>query len=406
MLGWLRYCSTISRVFSAQVSCHAAVGPICCQPGISVNTNRPTGENAGVKPKSAVTSDRSKPLLISEHNGHMFPTKSFDPWQKRQEQALRHARVQSDAVTDSAHVGCIGWCVFDYATHKDFGSGDRVCYHGVMDSFRNPKLAAAVYACQQEKVPVLTVGSTMDIGDYAAGNVGQVYAFTNADEVALYKNGVFVSKLSRGDWNGLPHGPMVLDDTIGQLLETQEGFEKPKAELIKKALLSAAKYGLGALPRADMARMAYAMVRYKMTIKDGMALYGKYVGNWGGESTVWRFDAVKDGKVVASVTCCPSAKLHLEAVPSHTALREGATYDMAAVRIRILDENGTVAAYAQLPVRLKIAGEAELVGPDVVTAEGGMCGTYIRTTGKPGTAALTVMADGLDPVTVEFEIEE
>ena len=365
-----------------------------------------TGENAGVKPKSAVTSDRTKPLLISEHNGHMFPTKSFDPWQKRQEQALRHARVQSDAVADGAHVGCIGWCMFDYATHKDFGSGDRVCYHGVMDSFRNPKLAAAVYACQQEKVPVLTVGSTMDIGDYAAGNVGQVYAFTNADEVAMYKNGMFVSKLSRGDWNGLPHGPMVLDDTIGQLLETQEGFEKPKAELIKKALLSAAKYGLGALPKADMARMAYAMVRYKMTIKDGMALYGKYVGNWGGESTVWRFDAIKDGEVVASVTCCPSAKLHLEAVPSHTALREGATYDMAAVRIRILDENDTVATYAQLPVRLKIAGEAELVGPDAVTAEGGMCGTYIRTTGKPGTAALTVMADGLDPVTVEFEIEK
>ena len=32
---------------------------------------------------------------------------------------------------------------------KDFGSGDRVCYHGVMDTFRNPKLAAALYASQE-----------------------------------------------------------------------------------------------------------------------------------------------------------------------------------------------------------------------------------------------------------------
>lgn len=370
----------------------------------SYNDFSHTGENPGVKPKKSVTPDTNKALLVTEHNGHMFPTKSFDPWQKRQEHALRHARVQNDAAADGEHAGCIGWCMFDYATHKDFGSGDRICYHGVLDSFRNPKLAAALYASQQEKTPVLAVGSPMDIGDYAAGNVGQVSVFTNADKVALYKNGLFVSELSKGDWAGLPHGPMALDDTIGELLETQEGFEKPKADLLKKALLSAAKYGLAGMPKADMLRMAYAMVRYKMTFKDGIALYGKYVGNWGGEATVWRFDAIKGGEVVASVTCCPSAKLHLEAVPSCEQLHEGATYDMAAVRIRVLDEFGNIAPYAQLPVRLKVEGAAQLVGPDVVTAEGGMCGTYIRTTGESGCAKLTISAEGLGPITVEFEV--
>ena len=55
---------------------------------------------------------------------------------------------------------------------------------------------------------------------------------------------------------------------------------------------------------------------------DGVALYGKYVGNWGGEATRWRFDAVQDGNVVRSVTLCPSAKLHLEVKVSRTALRE------------------------------------------------------------------------------------
>ena len=371
----------------------------------SYNDFSHNGDNAGVKPKRSVTPDVKKGLLITEHNGHMFPTKSFDPWMKRQEHALRHSRVQNDAVADGKHIGCIGWCMFDYATHKDFGSGDRICYHGVMDSFRNPKLAAYAYASQQEKNPVLAVSSPMDIGDYPAGNIGQVSVFTNADEVRLYKNGLYVSTLEKGDCPALPHSPMVLADTIGELLETQEGFEKPKADLLKKALNSAARYGLAGMPKTDMVRMGYAMLRYKMSFKDGVALYGKYVGNWGGEATVWRFDAVKNGEVVKSVTCCPSAALHLEVAPSHTKLAEKDTYDMAAVRIRVLDEFGNVAPYAQLPIRLTLEGAAELVGPDVVVAEGGMTGTYIRTIGESGIAKLTAYANGLEPITIDFEVK-
>ena len=370
----------------------------------SYNDFSHTGNNPGVKPKKSVTPDTSKSLLITEHNGHMFPTKSFDPWMKRQEHALRHARVQEDAAADGQHAGCIGWCMFDYATHKDFGSGDRVCYHGVLDSFRNPKLAAALYASQQEHTPVLAVSSPMDIGDYPGGQIGDVHVFTNADEVKLYKNGAYVSTLSKGNWKGLPHGPMVLDDTIGELLESQEGFDKPKADLLKRALLSVAKHGLANMPKADMVRFGYAMLRYKMSFKDGVALYGKYVGNWGGEATVWRLDALKNGEVSASVTCCPSAKLHLEAVASQATLTEGATYDMAAVRIRILDEFGNIAPYAQLPITLSLEGPAALVGPNVVTAEGGMCGTYVKTTGVAGTAKLTVSAYGLESVELEFQV--
>lgn len=371
----------------------------------SYNDFSHAGNNPGVKVKKSVTSDMGKSLLISEHNGHMFPTKAFDPWQKRQEHALRHARVLNDAAADGEHAGCIGWCMFDYATHKDFGSGDQICYHGVMDAFRNPKLAAHFYASQQDKTPVLAVGSPMDIGDYPGGQIGEVSVFTNADEVALYKNDMFVSKLSKGDWRGLAHGPMVMDDTIGELLETQEGFEKTKADLLKKALLSAGKYGMANLPKADWLRFGYAMVRYKMAYDDGANLYKKYIGNWGGEATAWRFDAIKNGEVVASVTCCPSAKLHLEAIPSHTTLVEGATYDMAAIRIRVADEFGNIAPYALLPVMVTVEGAAELVSPDVVVSEGGMCGAYIRTVGKSGAAKVTVSADELEPAGIMFEIK-
>ena len=365
-----------------------------------------TGANPGCRPKKAVTPDESKALLISEHDGHMFPTKSFDSWQRRQEQAQRHMRVLNDAMADGEHAGCFGWCMFDYPTHRDFGSGDRVCYHGVMDAFRNPKLAAYAYASQGEGSPVLAVGSTMDIGDYPGGQIGDILVFTNADYVNLYKNGSFVTRLDRTRWEALPHGPLVLDDTIGSLLETQEGFDAKKAEQIRACLLAARKYGPGSLPPTEMARMGYVMVKYGLKYSDAMRLYEKYIGNWGGEATTWRLMAVVEGEVVSSCTLSPSCRLHLDVTPSSVVLTDGDTYDMAAVRIRILDENGNNAPYAQLPLRFTLEGAAELVGPEVVTAEGGMAGTYLRTVGSAGQAKLTISCDQTEPVTILFQVNK
>lgn len=362
------------------------------------------GTTPGAKAKKDVTPDVNKPMLISEANGHMYPTKSFDPWFKRQEQALRHARVLDAALADHKHAGCFQWCMFDYPTHQDFGSGDRICYHGVMDAFRNPKTAAALYASQQEEIPVLEIGSPMDIGDYAGGNLGEVYAFTNADKVVLYKNDEYVAEFVPKQWKGLAHGPVLIDDTIGELLKTKEGYSGQKAALIAECLNAAGKYGMSNLPVQYQAKLAWCMVHYGMKFSDGVELFGKYVGNWGGKAVRWRFDAVKNGEVIASVTKSPSARLHLEAEASHTVLQEGECYDLAAVRIRIRDEYGNPASYAQLPVCLSIRGEAEIAGPAAVTAEGGMCGTYIRTTGKPGTAVLTISCEQTEPVEITFEI--
>ncbi|MBD8953105.1 MAG: glycoside hydrolase family 2 protein [Subdoligranulum sp.] len=364
------------------------------------------GTNAGAKRKKNVTPDMDKALLISECNGHMYPTKSFDDAPHRQEHALRHARVLNAAYADGEHAGCFGWCMFDYATHKDFGSGDRICYHGVLDSFRNPKLAAAVYTSQGGEEPILTVSSTMDIGDSPAGQLGTVYVFTNAERVDLYKNDVFVTTLHKSAWTALPHPPLAVDDTIGELLETQEHFDKSKAAALRDCLLAAGRYGLPGLPLRYKLKLAWCMVRYKMRFDDGVKLYGKYVGNWGGAATRWRFDAKNGDTVVKSVTLCPSRKLHLEVTPSATTLREGDTYDMAAVRVRILDENGSPAVYAQLPLQFAVNGAAVLVGPAIATAEGGMSGTYIRTIGQTGTASLSVTAPQCECVTVTFSVTE
>ncbi|MBP5413704.1 MAG: glycoside hydrolase family 2 protein, partial [Lachnospiraceae bacterium] len=103
-----------------------------------------SGNNRGCDKKSAVTSDNDKPYLISEYMGHMFPTKAFDCEEHRAEHAMRHAKVLNDVNEQKDIAGRFGWCMADYTTHKDFGSGDRICYHGVMDMFRNPKMAACV----------------------------------------------------------------------------------------------------------------------------------------------------------------------------------------------------------------------------------------------------------------------
>ncbi|MEG0764334.1 MAG: glycoside hydrolase family 2 TIM barrel-domain containing protein, partial [Oscillospiraceae bacterium] len=89
------------------------------------------------------------PYMVTEFCGHMYPTKRFDQEERLIEHALRHGRVQSLAAQKDDTLGAVGWCAFDYNTHYDFGSGDRVCYHGVMDMFRIPKFAAAVYKSQR-----------------------------------------------------------------------------------------------------------------------------------------------------------------------------------------------------------------------------------------------------------------
>ena len=54
---------------------------------------------------------------------------------------------------------------------------------------------------------------------------------------------------------------------------------------------------------------------------------------------------------------------------------------------------------------LNTEGSITLVGPSVVTAEGGMCGTYLRTTSDAGEAFLMVKAPDLEPVVITFNVE-
>lgn len=351
-----------------------------------------SGNNAGLKAKNSVTSNKRRPYLVSECNGHMFPTKAFDDERHRLSHALRHAKVLDAMYAADDICGIFPWCMFDYNTHKDFGSGDGVCYHGVMDMFRNPKLAAAVYASQSEKNPCCVVSSSMDIGEHPAGDIGSVYVFTNADSVRLFKNGLLVKEFypDSESFPALPHPPVVIDDFIGDLLETQESFDAKTAEQLKECLYAVAKYGTSALPPKYLLKLGKLMLLKGLKFSDGVELYGKYVSNWGGEATEWRFDAVKNGEVVKSVIKKPGQKAHIEVEVSSTELYEGDTYDVAAVRIYARDELGNSAVYYQEPVILSCSDGLEIIGPHVISLKGGCGGTYVKTTGTAGNAELMI----------------
>ncbi|MBQ8634265.1 MAG: glycoside hydrolase family 2 protein [Lachnospiraceae bacterium] len=364
------------------------------------------GNNAGCLKKKKSTPDRKKGQLISEFNGHMFPTKSFDCEDHTTEHMLRHARVMNAYYKEKDIAGGFGWCMFDYNTHQDFGSGDRICYHGVTDMFRNKKPAGELYYAQQETEPVLEVFSSLEIGEHPGGYVGDVYLATNADTVRVYKNDRFVKEIKTKDtaFKKMPHGPLMIDEFIGDALRTEEGFGRGKAKAVKKVLLAAQKYGMAKLPLSAKLTAAKCMVFYRMKISDAVDLYGKYVGDWGGNATVYRFEAIKNGLIVKTAEKSPMKAKQLKVQCSHTELSEKNTYDVAAVQFRMESEKNNLLPFNQDIITVSTEGPIEIIGPKAVSLRGGMGGTYVKTVGEAGEAKLIVQAEGLEPITIELTI--
>lgn len=362
------------------------------------------GTGTGCLPKAQVTPDMEKGYLISEYGGHMFPTKPFDSEAHRLEHTLRHAQVLNAYCGEEDIAGGFGWCMFDYNTHKDFGSGDRICYHGVMDMFRNRKLAGYLYAAQQEEYPVLELSSSMDIGEHPAGLIGDIYAITNADSVRMFKNDRFVAEFTESPYENMPHGPILIDDFVGNQLVEDGAVPEYAAPTVKQILLAANRFGLQTLPQEVLEQMQQCEEQFGITETDFMALYGRYIGNWGQKVPRYRFEAIKDGKVVSVITRQPMKQVQLRLNPSHTNLTERHTYDVAAVRIEARSDSGNLLPFYQEPVQLTVTGDIALIGPSLISLKGGMGGTYVKSLGREGQGTLTVSAPGAPDVIIDFQV--
>ncbi|MDR1630267.1 MAG: beta galactosidase jelly roll domain-containing protein [Oscillospiraceae bacterium] len=349
----------------------------------------------------AIVAGFKSPYLVTEYNGHMYPTKSFDNEKLRTEHALRHARVQNQAYGSERTSGAIGWCMADYNTHKDFGSGDRICYHGVTDMFRIPKFAAAVYASQQDERPVLELSSTMDIGEHPGGIVGQVYIFTNCDYVKIYKNGKYMSKAypNKEKYPHLPHPPIFPEDYIGDALTEAEGLDPVTAKNLKAVLVAANAHGF-VMPPQNYAKLVFAMLHGKLKVSDIVDIVTKYFANWGNEQVTYSFEGYKNGKCVKTIikTAVNSIALHAQA--DNGTLCEKETYDVTRVALTAVDQNNNRLPFANHHVHIAVSGAGELIGPADFALIGGARAFWVKTNGKTGDIPVHITAENMPAVTL------
>jgi beta-galactosidase len=340
------------------------------------------GGNEPLKTPAAVTG-RAVPYLVTEHNGHMFPTKKFDTEQRRTEHALRHLRVLERAYATPGIAGAIGWCMADYNTHAEFGSGDRVCYHGVLDAFRLQKDAAAAYASQADGTPYLRVSSLMNPGDLDEAKIGRVYVFTNCDAVRVSLGDQVISTFlpDRRRFGHLPHPPVVIEDFIGERLEREQGLSPAAAAQAKRLLAAVVRYGDKALPLRHRAAGGWTMLRNGLSRDDVVALYNRYVSGWGSPSSEYTFDGLIGGEVVCSTILAPSSSAGLLVEPDTEELVEDETWDACRVVVRHVDTLGHDLPYSTETVTVEVDGAATLIGPANLPLLGGSTAFWIRSDG-------------------------
>jgi len=296
-------------------------------------------------PQKVTRLARNVPYLVTEFNGHMYSTKSFDQEERLVEHALRHARVQNAIAGHPNIAGGIGWCAFDYNTHYEFGSGDRVCYHGASDIFRFPKFAAWFYESQMdpEVRPVLRVASRWKLGERSGGGVEPLVVFSNCDEIEIHvggeKRGRF--KPDRERFPHLPHPPFFCT-------------------------------GLGNV--------------------------------WGRRWQDLRAVGFLGGKAAAEQRMAADGVPHQLICRADDAelIADGA--DMTRIAVCVADRYGNALPYATTLVTLTAAGPGTLVGENPFSLVGGVRAVYLRAGRRAGTVSITAAVARLEPQTIKVRM--
>ena len=285
-------------------------------------------------PREVTGLDRDVPYLVTEFGGHTYPTKTYDQEQRQAEHVLRYLEVINAAYGNDNISGSIGWCAFDYNTHMDFGSGDRICHHGVMDMFREPKFASYVYTSQSDPKAgaVLEPVTFWARGERNVGGVLPLVILTNCDEVE-FSYGSNVSKRFKPDTETYPH-----------------------------------------LPHAPV------IVRNEDFTEDEL-------GEWGMRWEDGHFTGFVDGQKVI--------EKHLAADPVAKDLTVTADAETIApdedvrVMVHVRDQAGNKLPFLFEPVTIAVDGPAQLFGPSLASLRGGSTGFWLRATGT-GTIRIAV----------------
>lgn len=301
-----------------------------------------SGEDMVLRDQQAVTGLGQKvPYLVTEYNGHMFPTKRFDQEERQHEHVMRHLRILDRMYASDDISGAIGWCFFDYNTHKDFGSGDRICYHGITDMFRLPKHAAFAYSSQlsPEIRPVLHPVTIWARGERSISGAMPLLVLTNCDYIQF-------------------------------------------------------RYGQQAVRTIYPDRESFPHLPYAPVILDGRNLDPAELGEWG---LVWdqlSLAGFVNGEQVIEKHFAPDplpTRLKIVADDLQLSREEK---ELTRIAISALDQAGNPLPYWNPVVDLSLTGPGRIVGPVRLALSGGIAGTYVESNLNPGVIQLTVTIDG------------
>ena len=291
--------------------------------------------------------------LNTEFVGHTFPTKTIDSKERLEEHTHRHARVHDQLASNPQFSGGIGWCAFDYNTHSNFGSGDRICYHGVTDIFRTPKPAAGFYKsmCDPAEEIVLEPAFHWARNDESTGFT-DAYISSNVDHIKISINPIM--------------GP-----NVGK--------------------------GFILLAEGDPDRKTYPNLPhppFKMEIGD------KIRDNWG-DLRIEGFIAGK--QVISKDYSGKGIDQQFRLLPDETNLvADGA--DTVRVILRVNDEFGQIRPFAADAIEMHVEGPAEIIGDTPFSLIGGTGAIWLRTKEEAGTVRLTAKHPTLGKQTATFTL--
>ncbi len=282
--------------------------------------------------------------LNTEFVGHTYPTKTIDQVERLTEHTIRHARVHDQLASNPQYAGGIGWCAFDYNTHGNFGSGDRICYHGVTDIFREPKPAAGFYKsqCDPAEEVVLEPAFHWARGDASIG-FSKAMVCSNCDQLKFYIDEEHVADVDpdRKQFAHLKYAPFIVE--LGELFH---------------------KWG-------DLRIDGYIQGKQVISKK------------FSGRGVDTKFVLLPDDSELSA---------------------DGA--DSTRVVLRVTDEFGNICPFANDAIKFELEGPAELTGDNPFSLIGGTGAIWIRAQEKAGTVRLKATHPTLGVQEVEIKITQ
>lgn len=348
----------------------------------------------GLENPKRITKQRNIPYLVSEHTGHMYPVERSEGYEKQTNLALFHAHKLASLYSNPHISGCIGWCMSDYLTHREFGPSDNVCYHGVSDQFRIPKLVASLYSSQQHFPITLTLSSNLALGSYPAHAMPPLYIFTNCESVKLYLNDEYVGEYVPDNkvFHNLPHPPIIIKDMIGQRLHKETTLSKKERKIVKKILLSLNAHNMD-LTLMSKIMMFYIMKKKGLEYKDALKLVEKYLFSWTKENRVWRIEGILHHEVVKEVTLGPVTKRVLTATADDLTLQLGDTFDVTRVVVSEVDEYNNALTFSNEVIEITTSSHLVVIGPDKISLINGIAAFYVKTHKKKGRGRITIISE-------------